>query len=41
MCQMTALSLSADHTFKVASNIGFWCEGKWIQLFDSLFVLNE
>ena len=28
MCQMMASSLSADHTFKVSSNISFWCEGK-------------
>ncbi|KAL9977216.1 hypothetical protein ACROYT_G014595 [Oculina patagonica] len=39
---MTAPSSSADHTFKVSSNIGFWCEGKWIQLYDGLFiVMNE
>ena len=39
---MTASFLSAGHTFKVSSNIGFWCEGKWIQLYDSLFiVMNE
>lgn len=42
MCQMKASSLSADHTFKVSANIGFWCKGKWIQLYDSLFiVMNE
>jgi hypothetical protein len=42
MCQMTAFSLSADHIFKVSANIGFWCRGKWIQLYDSLFVvMNE
>jgi len=42
MCQMTASSLSADHTFKGSSNIGFWCKGKWIQVYDSLFiVMNE
>ena len=35
MCQMRASSLSADHTFKVSANICFWCEGKWIQLYDS------
>ena len=39
MCQMTASSLSADHTFKVSSNIGLWCGGKWLQLFDSLFIV--
>ena len=39
---MKASSLSADHTFKVASNIGFWCNGKWVHLYDSLFiVMNE
>ncbi|KAL9977221.1 hypothetical protein ACROYT_G014600 [Oculina patagonica] len=39
---MTAPSSSVDHTFKVSSNIGFWCEGKWIQLYDGLFiVINE
>ena len=27
-CQMRASLLSADHTFKVSANIGFWCEGK-------------
>ena len=42
MCQMKASSLSADHTFKVSSNIGFWCNGKWVRLYDSLFiVMNE
>ena len=39
---MKASSLSADHTFKVSSNIGFWCNGKWVRLYDSLFiVMNE
>ena len=34
--------LSADHTFKVSANIGLWCNGKWIQLYDSIFiVMNE
>lgn len=37
-CQMSAFSLSADRTLKVSSNIGFWCDGKWIQLYDSLFI---
>ena len=42
MREMKASSLSADHTFKVSSNIGFWCNGKWVQLYDSLFiVMNE
>ena len=42
MCQMKASALSADHTFKVSSNIGFWCNGKWVRLYDSLFiVMNE
>ena len=33
MCQMRASSLGSDHTFKVSANIGFLCEGKWIQLY--------
>ena len=42
MCQRRASSLSADHTFNVSTNIGFWCDGKWIQLYDGLFiVMNE
>jgi len=42
MCHMTASLLSADHTFKVSANIGFWCKGKWIQVYDILFiVMNE
>ena len=42
MCQMRASSLSTDHTFKVSANIGFWFKGRWIQLYDSLFiVMNE
>jgi len=42
MYQMRATSLSADHTFKVSSNIGLWSKEKWIQLYDSLFiVMNE
>ena len=39
ICQMKALSLSVDHTFKVSSNIGFWCNGKCVRLYDSLFVV--
>ena len=42
MCQMTAESLSADHTFKVSANVGLWLRGKWVKLYDSLFiVMNE
>ena len=42
MCQMTAVALSADHTFKVSANVGFWLRGKWVQLYNSLFiVMNE
>ena len=34
--------LSADHTFKVSANIGFWHKGSWVNQYDSLFcVLNE
>ena len=36
------IKINADRTFKVSANIGFWCEGNWIQLYDSLFiVMNE
>lgn len=39
---MSVLLLSVDYIFKVFCNIGFWCDGKWIQLYDSLFiVMNE
>ena len=39
---MVATSLSADHTFKVPVNIEFWCNGRWVKLYDSLFiVMNE
>lgn len=41
MRQMTANSLSADHTFKVSANIGFWFRGKWVQLYDSLFIVKN
>ena len=35
-------SLSFDHTFKVATNIGYWKDNKWIKVYDSLFILmNE
>ena len=34
--------LSADHTFKVSANIGFWHRGIWVKQYNSLFcVLNE
>lgn len=34
--------LCIDHTFKAAANIGFSDKGKWIKLYDSLFIiLNE
>lgn len=39
---MRVFLLSVDYIFKVFVNIGFWCEGKWIQFYDSLFiVMNE
>lgn len=39
MTEMTACTLSADHTFKVSANIGLWCNRKWIKLYDSLFIV--
>ena len=42
MSQISFLWLSADHTFKVSTNIGFWHRGTWTRQYDSLFcVLNE
>lgn len=43
MSDLSALYLSADHTFKVAANIGVRLPGnKWVTQYDSLFcVLNE
>ena len=39
---MRASLLSAHHTLIVSANIGFWCEGKWVQLYDSLLIaMNE
>ena len=35
-------SISFDHTFKIASNIGYHKENKWIKAYNSMFiVLNE
>ena len=34
--------LSADHTFKVSANIGYWSNQKWIKLYNVVFiVMNE
>ena len=43
MSQLTSDSwLSSDHTFKVAANIGFFWNNRWVKVYDSLFiVLNE
>ena len=43
MSEISALYISADHTFKVAANIGIFLENqKWVTQYDSLFcVLNE
>ena len=43
MSQLSALYLSADHTFKVAANIGVHLpDNKWVTQYDSLFcILNE
>ena len=35
-------SLSFDHTFKVATNIGYWKDNRWVKEYDSMFiVMNE
>ena len=39
MSSFTGTRLSADHTFKVSANIGFHVSGKWVKLFDSLFIV--
>ena len=34
--------LSADNTFKVSANIGYWSNQKWIELYNAVFiVMNE
>lgn len=34
--------LSADNTFKVSANIGYWSNQKWIKLYNAVFiVMNE
>ena len=37
--EVSCSSLSIDHTFKAAANIGFTRDGKWIKLYDSLFII--
>ena len=42
MSKTTAKTMSLDHTFKAAANIGFWCRGHWTRVFDTLFIImNE
>ena len=43
MSELSALYISADHTFKVAANIGIHLQDKkWVTQYDSLFcILNE
>ena len=34
--------LSADHTFKISANIGYWQNKRWVKLYNSVFiVMNE
>jgi len=34
--------LSADHTFKISANIGYWKNKQWVKLYNSVFiVMNE
>ena len=34
--------LSADHTFKISANIGYWQNKQWVKLYNSVFiVMNE
>ena len=39
MAQTDAKTISADHTFKVSANIGIMLQGKWIKLYDALFIV--
>ncbi len=42
MSQIKGSWISFDHTFKVAANIGYWKNGLWVKMYDSLFiVMNE
>lgn len=42
MTSKTGKWLSADHTFKVSANIGYWKNRHWTKMFNSLFILmNE
>lgn len=42
MSQQKGKWISFDHTFKVAANIGYWRNGLWVKMYDSLFILmNE
>ena len=42
MIEATAAYVTADHTCKVPANIGFWYNGKWIGVCNTLFfVMNE
>ena len=42
MAQTDVKAVSADHTFKVSANICIMLQGKWIKLYDALFIiLNE
>ena len=42
MSQKRGKWISFDHTFKVAANIGYWKNGLWVRMYDSLFIImNE
>ena len=41
MSQIQAECLSCDHTFKLASHIGIYHNGKWIPQYDSLFIMQN
>ena len=42
MIEATTVYVTADHTCKVPANIGFWYNGKWIGVCNTLFfVMNE
>ena len=42
MSQKRGKWISFDRTFKVAANIGYWKNGLWVRMYDSLFIImNE
>lgn len=41
MAQINSEYVSCDHTFKLASHVGIYRDGKWIPQYDSLFIMQN